>query len=395
MSRLVLPPATGLERAWGALRRSTVLIVVLALLGAVVGGVIGTVMPRTYSVTTEVQVDPVAVDDSSRALEALAADTSTEPGVAASTLVLDRALTELPGWTLADLRSAVEASKPAGSVITSITAEASTAGEARAVASAVADAYLAERGEIAQDKLDARRKQIETDLTALSRKTDSVSAAQAKALTGQLAALPTVTQPTGTVLTPASEAPAWPSASRTRDAALGLLLGLLVGGLVALCRPWWSRRLRSAQEVAALTLAPAWSVSPERADLASAAELVAGEVDTHHTSVPRPSDRHGLALIDLAGASAPALAEHLQEATGRPVTALENTAPGSAPDAQALHAARGARAVVLLVAAGTARSEVTTWVDEIESLGAPLVGTIVLTSAPGSAGTAARSRRAR
>lgn len=224
----------------GVLRRRKWWIIAVALLGLVVSLGYSLTQPKSYSASAQLLLQPVN--------PAIAA------GASQQAITPTQVLTEIQLVTGANVKAAVarklgsvpsiDATEVGQTNVISLTATASTPARAAAVANAYANAFVASQQAANTSSLTAAESQlsqqiasIQSQITSLG--TGSANAAQVTALSTQEAALKdqlaqlqvsgAVNTDSVEVVTPAT-APTSPSAPRpSRDAIIGVVIGLLLG----------------------------------------------------------------------------------------------------------------------------------------------------------------------
>ncbi|WP_298459302.1 hypothetical protein [uncultured Cellulomonas sp.] len=235
-----------------AVRRWSVLILVLGLVGALGAVVVAGTLDERYRASATLLLDPTAVlvpgqriatGDPERYVD-------SQLRVLTSAALAERAAAELSGTSAQDVQDALTLTQITGSDVVDVTAEAQTAEAARDLANAVAFAYVTTRGEESssarQEQIQALDSQIADLESSLSPAAvpDSASSAQ-QLLADQIAdlqsqrnalVLPTAVQDRTAVIDPAIA----PTSSQTPSTLLvalgGAALGLLAGAILATVR---------------------------------------------------------------------------------------------------------------------------------------------------------------
>jgi capsular polysaccharide biosynthesis protein len=273
--------------------------VVLGLVLGVIGSLVYLqVKTPTYTSTAKVRVESTVADtqqDVSRTAGPVNLD--TEAQLVTSTAVAEQVAAQLgTDAKPSALAKRVVVSVPPNTTVLAIAFSASTRAAAQAGAQAFADAYLANRQQIAdkivgdeittlRDKIDSLNEDITTNIEALNSKTNPLSPADAAVLQarqlqlkGQVDRLQAQLDPLeasivrpGSVIT-AAQLPAKPTKpSRMLVLASGLMAGLLLGLGLATLRDRLDRRLHSAAEVEKLFgLAVVGEVDLRKHDLTAA-----------------------------------------------------------------------------------------------------------------------------
>jgi Mrp family chromosome partitioning ATPase/capsular polysaccharide biosynthesis protein len=273
------PRSVDLRDYWLIVRRRWVLVLVLALIGAIGGLGYAKAEGPTYSATSQVVVMPLTQGPLNPPPQVnLQVNMSTEQAVAQSPLVVaqaSRLLRVQPAVLQADAAKRLTVSVPANTLTTSdvlqITWQAKGAQAAEAGADAFAQAYLAVRhrqlaGQIAslQATLSAQAAALEKQIARFTTQLSKTSAgspahqnltirlneltAQATTVGGQLASLPTYNDSGGTYIGAAR--PVTPSGlSNKVIIIIGVVLGLLIGLILAFVRDSFDDRVRDPAQL--------------------------------------------------------------------------------------------------------------------------------------------------
>ena len=208
-------------------------------------------LPVKYSATATVQVYPVAGGQAANATNVSPVNVSTEARAASSDTVLQAAAGWLGGIDVAVLRSSIEVDAPDGSQNLVVVGTAGSAAAAADRANAVARAYLAARGEMANSVVLA----ADTKLKALINgwKADPSLKSRVGELELSRAALAQVNTVPGVLVDPAAAAGATATGRAVWGVAAGFVLGLLGAAAVVMWREKSSRLSYDAARVAART----------------------------------------------------------------------------------------------------------------------------------------------
>jgi len=383
---------TDLGEHLSLLRRRWLLLLGCLLAGGTVGLALQRVTPPSYTATTQVLVTPVGTAEqgnqvTNRQRESLNLD--TEAQIARSTVVAAEAARTAGLATATDLEPA-EVSVPPNSAVLQIAVTAADPADAAIRSHAYAQAYLDNRAAAAQASLDAQQKlmlaklkQVNTALATvvaelgvlpkgtteqiLATHRQGVLNRQAYNLTMKYDALRTLAVTPGSIISPAVPPQAPSSPSLPLHLGSGLMIGLLLGAVVAILRDRFDTRLRTIADVERLTGLPVL------ADL----------------SHPRPGAQHELASAVVAACpgkrllvravppdlgSAP-VAVSLTYST--PLTVLNGTDVGDLAKADA--------ALLLIGLGETTADQVTATVRWLDRHDVPIVGAVTtadLTPAP-------------
>ncbi|GAA2524457.1 Wzz/FepE/Etk N-terminal domain-containing protein [Pilimelia columellifera] len=266
-------PATTVPDYLGVLRRQWWLLALLTAAGIAGAQAVAMAVEPSYQATTAVLVQPAGQDTNvagGRTQNAVNLD--TEAQIVRSDAVLTAAA-QAAGTGVADLARGVTVEVPANTAILRITASGATDRGAQLRARALADAYLTNRSQVAQELrasrtevLAARIKQLDVVLTSVNRRLAALRAtspqrpqldSQRQSLISQLNRL----SERHNQLTTGNERVGWviagplrPAAPTSPDLALylasGALLGLVGGLVAATARERASDTLRRVEDLA-------------------------------------------------------------------------------------------------------------------------------------------------
>lgn len=276
---------------WRAVRHHLPVVVCFLALGALLGWTYFSTVPRTWTSTARVLVNPSTGNPYAPTPVSVRQDEltslETEAEVARSAEVLGGVAADL-GLATADLEQGVEVVVPANTQVLQISYSASEAAVARDVADAVATLYLENRDRRFRDVNAARIERVENRTDAVVRDLRAATAAAqtgdravrlfqrqlADALSNELVslraqrtALENSETPGGSVVSPAST----PAGSHQLTAIAlpvgGALAGLALGCLIALLLERTRGTVRAASEVEAAGLPVVAAVpAPKRRD---------------------------------------------------------------------------------------------------------------------------------
>jgi uncharacterized protein involved in exopolysaccharide biosynthesis len=202
-------------------------MVALAVVGAVAAVVARLSWPEHYAATATVEVTSTG--------DATALSMETQRSVAESTGVLVEALSDLSGWSLDDLRTALAVNVPRDADVLEVTVTGDTSKSSAAAANAVAIAYLNDRRTETSSSQRRELKSLEREIAQLEAQIESSAIdARRQVLVGRLAtvnakysdARAAVSAP-GRILSSAEP----PSSPTTPGLPVWVLAGL-VGGLI-------------------------------------------------------------------------------------------------------------------------------------------------------------------
>lgn len=242
------PHTLDLDNVWGTISQRWVVVTAAVALGLVVATSVWLIRPTSFQTTAIVTVAPITIEHFDPVPDEDQVSMGSEVQSVTSGPVLERALKTLAedGLTSSALRSALQVDSPTSSMILMITASGSQPAQAQARANAVADAYLAQRSEIAEEDAKTLTAALDEQIKAATERLEKASKAkdqaelaaryradlaelqQRREEVSQLTLLP------GRVTSPA-KAPGSPSSfGLPVYLAAGLFLGLILGVAAAL-----------------------------------------------------------------------------------------------------------------------------------------------------------------
>jgi uncharacterized protein involved in exopolysaccharide biosynthesis len=245
-------------------------VLVLTLLTVGTALALSFLQPTTYTSTSKMLVNPVALNPPGSVPLGSTIDLATEAEVVRSQEVAQLAAQTMSGSVSAGAVLAdTSVSYATGTQILFISCSASTASQAAQGANAVSDAYLSNRKQQALDAIDSAVTQANSQIADLQEQATAAAMAAAEAkpgssaqidalnqaaqLNGQIAIwqgnaamLNTMAVDPGRVLLEAGEPSHPASPDHGRDAARALILGLIIGMAAALFVDAVQRRARSA-----------------------------------------------------------------------------------------------------------------------------------------------------
>jgi capsular polysaccharide biosynthesis protein/Mrp family chromosome partitioning ATPase len=289
------PRSVDLRDYWLIIRRRWRMIVVLALIGAIGGAAYSVVRGPSYSATAQVVVQPVTQAPLNQTTQATSqVNMSTEQAIAQSGPVIQRAARTLK-VSASTLQSAavnrLSVTVPASTLTTSnvlqIAWQANSKTAARAGANAFANAYLSYRHQELATQISALQQTLQQQVSSLRSQIGQLSDQLAQSssdstrqvlnirlneLSGQLnttdtelAALPTYNDAGGSVI-PAVINGKSSGFGRSVLVAIGLILGMLIGLVIAFARDLSDDRVRDTVQLERQLGAPTLAVMPS-ADL--------------------------------------------------------------------------------------------------------------------------------
>jgi len=217
--------------------RAFLIVVVVALAVGIASGIL---VPDEYAASASLTVEPVDVTGT-----ATSVNMDTERVVAASTSVVAAAVTALPSLTVGEVKNALTVSVPKGSQVLEFTVTHADPQVASDAANALAAAYNSQRIDLARKGVEDAVGTLTDRVTALestkavegeNSQAGKAASVQIAALEVNIATLNAATFTEGTVVSPAVTPRSSTKPSLAIFGAGALVLGVLVGGFVALGR---------------------------------------------------------------------------------------------------------------------------------------------------------------
>ncbi len=270
---LTLPPSAGPQVVKRVLRtrwRAFVIAFSAVIIGAAAW--MG-IVDRSYTASNVVQLAAIGLDPTTttrRGGESV--DITTEIELVRSALTASKAIETLgPEWSAADLIDDVEVSAdPLGAVIT-ISWTDTDPQRALDASSALAQAYLEVRGELATTRADSLRESIDSELARLNDELaattgDSLSdsivrdslRSQVNALNTRRVALEGYSAPSGLIITSETAVPLQVGPSWIKMGAIAVLGGIFLGIAAVIIRERTDSTVRDSGQLAEIIAAPVW-----------------------------------------------------------------------------------------------------------------------------------------
>ncbi|GAA3818550.1 Wzz/FepE/Etk N-terminal domain-containing protein [Nocardioides panacisoli] len=374
--------------------RMIALCVISLLVAACAWLVLG---PSSVTATTEVTVNVISTDPfTSQRTSSELIDPATEQQLIKSSEVLDRTASKLgDGATAGSILRGLDTEVIPASTVVRISWTGSDAAHAQVVADTLAEEYLDYRGEL------ARERQQET-LAPLNQRRDSLIDQLRQASSGrttllnelnlvysQITDVSSLATSGGTVLTRAADTTPSASPDAVQVLAAALVLGLLLGTVIAVVDDIVRRRVHDASDVAAGGGGPMLA----RLRARSAAELAEPE-DRDALQTVWHRQRHQVAVdvpvILVIGASVGApvvevaraleLAANMVDAAGLHTNRRPRAVPVPAEEGYAVALSLAPRAHVVVLAAEAGRTPVrklAILVEHLRAIGVEPAGTVV------------------
>lgn len=414
-------PGIDLAKYWDVVVVRWALIVVCAVLGGIAAVGYLAVVPRTYTASTTVSVFPITTDPyAANRNSGNLVDMTAEAVTASSFNVAGVAAKHLGGdWNAATLRNATEVTAGADNTTMVIAVSGASEKEARAGATAMAEAYLTARSDQATSSINTvltrdrdRVQQYRDQLTAAiqrgaQERLGSLASAEAIAsqqiLNSQISALLSRTNQLegvdttgGVILNPASMTKIDVKPSTVLTIATGLGIGLLLGVVIAFATHSRRKTMRSARDLTRAMRVESLGSLVEDGSGDSQVASIAQRV----LRLVAVNDAHVVALLFDHAVEWPTtfvdeLRAHLRQSGVQVSVGLHSEAesevcdllivpiePG-ATDAARLQALRVSDVTILVVALGGTRiRSLSGLADATTEMGAPIVGAVLAPSMP-------------
>ena len=276
-----LDPATDhsdVREALGLLRRHALLIAAVTIATAAAAFAISLTQPNQYTATATVLYSPTTTGgnqpDISTAMQTIQGIGQSSSVLAPIARSYGLGVKELSGET----SIGISVSDTSASQILTVTATSSSPAKSASIANAISAALIQYRASRQQELLASQVAFLQQELQNLAGKTDPSSIAAASDVRTQLVQLraqQAVFSPDLTVLSPATKPATASSPHPTRNAAIGIFVGLVLGILLSLMRDRLDRRTHNVEEVEAIYHAPTLGRVPFSGRRTSRGDLLA------------------------------------------------------------------------------------------------------------------------
>lgn len=243
---------------WIIFKRYLPLILIITVLFTLAGVALAFALPKSYVASARVNITPIVSDpfNPTRSASGLL-DVTTEEAMASSWIVAKRATEELgDDMHVMTMRQNTEVRADINATTVSISYHAPSESEARAVADALATAYLDFRQEQADsrkarisDQLEDRIESLRPVFNAASGEAKPVVQDQIATIERQLNQLALIDTNGGSVLNPASETGVFSEPSKKLFVAGGGVTGLFAGCVAAFACHRFSRKIRDHNDL--------------------------------------------------------------------------------------------------------------------------------------------------
>jgi capsular polysaccharide biosynthesis protein/Mrp family chromosome partitioning ATPase len=242
------------RRYLDAIRRHSLMIVVLVVTATAAAVIVSRVLPDQFKATTRLVLEENDNPLGSTDADTVARELATTDSLLTTPQVLDRAIKAVPGRSRDELKESISSKVDDSASIIDVEATDGDRKRAAAIANAVAEAFIAERRELERDRLGRARKSLLAEITALQ---GSPSAdVQISAIRERISELTVALVSAGSELQIAerAEAPTRPASPRPfRNGVLAFVAALFLGVLLALGRDLMVPRVGGARDLSRLT----------------------------------------------------------------------------------------------------------------------------------------------
>jgi capsular exopolysaccharide synthesis family protein len=245
------------RRYLDALRRSLPLVIgiVVVLAGSIY--VVSTSLPKRYKATTSIVQRSNSVIDQNSSVDSITRDLNTINSLLTTDDVLSAAAKKVPGESIDSLRDKVSSSVDPNANLIYVTAKDALPTRASQIANAVASTFVSEQADIERRQYESARSDLQDELARVQGQAGASS--QEAALQDRISQIGVSIATAGTDLAVAQRADP-PDSQDTprplRNTALGIVLGLFLGVLVALARDQLVPRVAGSRELSRLLELP-------------------------------------------------------------------------------------------------------------------------------------------
>jgi capsular exopolysaccharide synthesis family protein len=296
------------RRYLDAIRRGLPLVAGIVLALAISTYVVSSALPKRYKATASIVQRTGAVIDQNTSADAITRDLNTVNSLVTTDSVLRAVVDKVPGTTLEGLRDNVASSVDPNANLIYVTAKDGDARKSADIANAVASTFVREQADIKRRQYQQARAQLQSELDRLQ--TTGRAPAQEQAIRDRISQLAVSIATAGIdlgVAQPADVPKAQDTPRPVRNTALGIILGLFVGILVALGRDQLVPRISGSRELSRLLELPVLVTIPYVPRRGRRMRVLSGiEYETYQTlatsvrfSLP-PSDGPHIVLVTSA-----------------------------------------------------------------------------------------------
>jgi capsular exopolysaccharide synthesis family protein len=245
------------RRYLDALRRS--LPLVLGIVAVLAGSVylVSSSLPKRYKATTSIVMRSSSVLDQNQNVDSITRDLNTIDALLTTDDVLAAAAKKVPDETTDTLRDKVSSSVDPNANLIYVTAKDALPQHAADIANAVSSTFVTEQADIQRRNYERARADLQDELSRIQGTADAGT--QEQAIRDRISQLGVSIATAGADLQVAqrADAPKDPDTPRPfRNTALGIILGLFLGILVALARDQLVPRVSGSRELSRLLELP-------------------------------------------------------------------------------------------------------------------------------------------
>jgi capsular exopolysaccharide synthesis family protein len=273
------------RRYLDALRRSLPLIIAITFVLAVTVYVVSSSLPKRYKATASIVQRTGAVVDQNSSVDSITRDLNTINSLVTTDGVLGSVADKVPRTTIDDLRDNVSSSVDPNANLIYVTAKDGNARKSADIANAVATTFVREQASIKRRQYEQARAELQDELTRLE--TSGNAPQQERAIRERISQLAVSIATAGidlAVAQPADVPDAQDTPRPLRNTALGIILGLFLGVLVALGRDQLVPRISGSRELSRLLELPVLVTVPYVPRRGRRARVMSGiEYETYQT----------------------------------------------------------------------------------------------------------------
>lgn len=273
------------RRHLDALRRGLPLVIAIVVVLAVSVYAVSSALPKRYKATASIVQRTGAVVDQTGNVESITRDLNTINALVTTDNVLESAAGKVRGETLDELRDNVSSSVDPNANLIYVTAKDGDPTQAASIANAVATTFVSEQAAITRRQYEQARVELQNELDRLQASGRAPN--QEQAIRDRISQLAVSIATAGIELAVAQPAdvPEAPDTPRPlRNTALGIVLGLFLGVLVALGRDQLVPRVSGSRELSRLLELPVLVTIPYVPHRGRRRQLLSGiEYETYQT----------------------------------------------------------------------------------------------------------------
>jgi capsular exopolysaccharide synthesis family protein len=273
------------RRHLDALRRGLPLVGAIVVALALTAYIVSISLPERYKATSSIVQRNDAIVDQGANVDSITRDLNTLNALVTTDAVLRAAALKVPGTTIDELRDNVASSVDPNANLIYVTAHDGDAQQAARIANAVSTTFVNEQADIKRRQFEQARADLQNELDRLQ--ANGGAPTQERAIRDRLSQLAVSIATAGIDLAVAqpADAPDAPDTPRPlRNTALGIVLGLFIGVLVALGRDQLVPRVSGSRELSRLLDMPVLVTVPYVPRRGRRVQLLSGvEYETYQT----------------------------------------------------------------------------------------------------------------